>query len=148
MRVEIANKAGLGVKAVRELKKTCRRAMRAEGARRDAVLSVALLGEEEMEELNMRYKGREGCTDVLAFPMLEGSGKGFILGDLAICPAAVAAAREEYGVEKGRELSFVAAHGVLHLLGYSDEDEEGAARMDKRQREILRMAVEGRCSRR
>ncbi len=117
MRIEVRDEAGLGERAVEELRKACRRALRAEGARRDAVLSV-----------------------VLAFPMREESGEGFILGDIAICPAAVDAWREEYGVESGETLAFVAVHGVLHLLGYEDGDEEGAGRMDRRQREILRLA--------
>ncbi|MDI6829923.1 MAG: rRNA maturation RNase YbeY [Actinomycetota bacterium] len=140
MRIEVRNEAGLGERAVEELRRACRRALRAEGARRDAVLSIALLAEEEMAALNRRYTGREGATDVLAFPMREESGEGFILGDIAICPAAVDAWREEYGVESGEALAFVAVHGVLHLLGYEDGDEEGAGRMDRRQREILRLA--------
>jgi probable rRNA maturation factor len=116
--------------------------MRAEGVRKDAVLSISAMSENEIEELNRRYLSREGPTDVIAFPMGEESGDGFLLGDLAICPEYVALVKEEYAVEAGRELDFVVAHGVLHLLGYKDEDEEDASEMDRRQREILGMGEE------
>ena len=123
----------------RALKKTCMKVMRAEGVRKDAVLSISAMSEKEIEELNRRYLSREGPTDVIAFPMGEKSEEGFLLGDVAVCPEYVAALREDYAVEAGRELEFVVAHGVLHLLGYEDEDEEDASRMDRRQREILGM---------
>ena len=145
MRVEIVDAVGLGERTVEGLKKVCRRALREEGARKDAVLSLALLGEDEMAAVNLRFTGREGATDVLAFPMNEESGEGYILGDVAICPDYVAAVREDYGVGNGEELAYVAVHGVLHLLGHGDGDEEGASRMEKRQREILRITGGGRC---
>lgn len=147
MRIEVQNGVGLGKRAVRELKRACRRALREEDARRNSILSVALLGEEDMAELNRRSTGREGATDVLAFPMDEECGEGYILGDLAICPAAAYASRRDYGVEEGGELAYVAVHGVLHLLGYEDEDEKGSALMERRQREILRLSGEERCTR-
>ncbi|NPV58999.1 MAG: rRNA maturation RNase YbeY [Actinobacteria bacterium] len=147
MRIEVQNDVGLGKRAVRELKKACRRALREEGARRDSILSMALLGEEGMAELNRRSTGREGATDVLAFPMEEECAEGYILGDLAICPAVVFASRRDYGVEEGGELAYVAVHGVLHLLGYDDEDDKGAVLMERRQREILRLSGEERCTR-
>ncbi len=147
MRIFVKDETGQGGKAFASVRKACRRALREEGARRDAVLSIALLREDEMAALNRRYTGRDGSTDVLAFPMNEESDEGFILGDLALCPATIKDSRDAYDIQEGRELEFVAVHGVLHLLGYDDQDEEGAALMDKRQREILRMAAEGKCTR-
>lgn len=137
MKVAI-NRGGRAVNA-RALKKTCLKVMRAEGVRKDAVLSISTMSEKEIEELNRRYLSREGPTDVIAFPMGEESEDGFLLGDVAICPDYVAVLREDYAVEAGRELEFVVAHGVLHLLGYKDEDGEDASNMDRRQREILGM---------
>jgi len=131
------NRAGAFAASGKSLKRSCLKVMRAEGVRRDAVVSVSALDEEEISELNHRYLSRMGPTDVLAFPLGEESGDGYLLGDVLICPQHIMARREEYGVEKGRELDFVAAHGVLHLLGYEDDDEDKAAVMERRLRDIL-----------
>jgi probable rRNA maturation factor len=131
------NRAASFETSARALRKSCLRVMKAEKVRRDAVISVSALSGSEMGELNFRYLYRHGPTDVLAFPLGEESKEGYLLGDVLICPDHVWAKREEYGVKKGRELEFVAAHGVLHLLGYEDDDEEGAAVMERRLREIL-----------
>jgi len=98
------------------LRKTCLKVMRAEGVRRDAVVSVSALDENEISELNRRYLSRMGPTDVLAFPLGEESVDGYLLGDVLICPATCNGQERGIRVEKGRELDFVAAHGVLHLL--------------------------------
>jgi probable rRNA maturation factor len=134
------NQVGEYAVSGRSLKKSCLKVMRAEKVRRDAVVSVSALGEEEIGALNLRYLSRRGPTDVLAFPLGEESEEGYLLGDVLICPDHIMGKREEYGVEKGRELDFVAAHGVLHLLGYEDDNDEKAALMERRLREILGMS--------
>lgn len=136
MKVAVNRASEFAVNA-RALRKSCTKVMRAEKARRDAVISLSVVGEEEMGELNRRYLSRPGPTDVLAFPLGEESDYGYLLGDVLVCPEYVRARRKEYRVEEGKELEFVAAHGVLHLLGYDDRDEEGAAVMERRLREIL-----------
>lgn len=136
MRVAV-NRRGGSALDTRALRKTCLKALKAEGTRRDTVLSVSALSGDEIEDLNRRYLASDGPTDVIAFPMGEESKEGFLLGDVVICPEYIAGKWEEYGVEEGRELEFVAIHGILHLLGYDDQDEEGALKMDRRQREIL-----------
>ncbi len=126
----------------RALKRACIKALRAERVRRDAVLSLAFLCEGDMCDLNRRYLLRDGPTDVLAFPMEVETPGGFLLGDVVICPDYVVSRKGEYGIEDGKELEYVAIHGILHLLGYEDDDEEGALAMDRRQREILGVAGE------
>lgn len=138
MRVLINRKTRSSIDEAR-LRRACLRALREEGARQDAMVSVTALSEREMRELNRRYLGRDGATDVLAFPMLEMGGDGFLLGDVIICPAYVRRHRARYATEEGRELEMVTVHGILHLLGYEDDDAEGAEAMDRRVREILRL---------
>ncbi len=111
-------------------------------------LSVALVSEEEMRRLNSRYRGLDEPTDVLAFPMTEagdtGRGRaetGEPLGDIAICvPVAErqAAARGETLTE---ELELLAAHGLLHLLGYDDADDEAAAAMREMESHLLGRSI-------
>lgn len=142
MRVLVNRRSRSPVDAAK-LRSVCLRALREEGARPDAMVSVTALSEREMREFNRLYMGRDGATDVLAFAMGEESGGDFLLGDVLVCPAYVHRHRERYGTEKGKELELVAVHGLLHLLGYSDEDEEGAETMDRRAREILRLGKIG-----
>ena len=142
MKVKVNRAAASAIKG-RAVRRSCLKVMRAERVRRDAIVSISELEEEEMSDLNRRYLCRQGPTDVLAFPLGEESREGYLLGDVLICPGYVEACRDEYGVETGRELEFVAAHGVLHLLGYEDEDEEGTALMQRRLRDILGLAEDG-----
>lgn len=119
------------------LRRACLKALRAEGAEEGCVLSLTALTEREMAEYNQRYLAREGPTDVLVFPLGERDGERFLLGDVLICPAYIHRHRRRYGVKEGMELELVAVHGVLHLLGYDDADEEGSRAMDRRARQIL-----------
>jgi probable rRNA maturation factor len=111
--------------------------MRKEALRKDAVLSLSAVDEEEIEELNRKYLRREGPTDVIAFPMGEDCTEGYLVGDVLICPRIIFKRKKQYDVDEDRLLEFVAVHGVLHLLGYGDEDEEGWDEMDRKQRDIL-----------
>lgn len=86
-----------------------------------ATLGLMVVGAGEMAAINSRQRGIEGATDVLAFP-LDGSeledwpadGPPPELGDIVICPA-----------EAREPLETLAVHGLLHLLGYDHETDEG-----------------------
>lgn len=119
------------------LREICVRALREEGVREDALLSLTVMSKDEIEELNRRYLGGEGPTDVIAFPMGEECDEGYLLGDVVICPEVIDGSGSEYEVEGGKELEYVVVHGVLHLLGYTDDDERGWQIMDRRQRGLI-----------
>jgi probable rRNA maturation factor len=81
----------------------------------DGHLSVSLVGEDEIRELNLQHRGIDRPTDVLAFP-LDGAGEVSgprELGDVVICP------------EQSADLVEVAVHGVLHLCGMDHEEDAG-----------------------
>ena len=78
-------------------------------------LSVELVGEERIRELNRRHRGRDRPTDVLSFP-IDGPGPSAgprELGDVVICPPETS------------DLTEAAVHGVLHLCGYDHETDDG-----------------------
>ncbi|MGI6285249.1 rRNA maturation RNase YbeY [Neomoorella humiferrea] len=111
-----------------------------------AEVSLTLVDDAAIQDLNRTYRGIDAPTDVLSFALEENvpdEPVSFtpeverLLGDIVISvPAAVRQARE-YGHSLERELAFLAVHGFLHLLGYDHEGEEAAARMEARQEEIL-----------
>ncbi len=114
------------------------KALRVEQAAEDTELSLALVSPERMAELNQVYLGREGPTDVMAFPMDEGRDEGgLLLGDVVVCPREVQERREIYGVPDGEEVGYALVHGILHLLGYRHDTEVGNGEMDDRVRDIL-----------
>lgn len=99
---------------------------------------MAIVDGEEMAGLNEKYLGREGATDVLSFSLGEEDGGAYLLGDVVVCPQEAARRTELYGVGRGEEVLLALVHGILHLTGHDDEDEEGNREMDARQRALLK----------
>lgn len=94
----------------------------------DMEVSVALVGDDRISELNERYKGRREPTDVFAFPSPDAEKRDF-LGEVIIDYQQVARQAPEFGHTPQQELIFVLIHGLLHLLGYTDYTEEDKKNM-------------------
>lgn len=110
-----------------------------------AEISMVFIDDQKMAVFNERYRGIAGTTDVLSFPMLDDDDNldelqgEFLLGDIVISvPRALEQARE-YGHSLGREMLFLAVHGMLHLLGYDHEIEADAMRMRSKEKKVLDM---------
>ncbi len=129
------------------LRRVTTEALRREGVEGEIALSVVITCDEVMRELNRQFRNVDALTDVLAFgsgeegDFVTAPGGPAYLGDVVISyPRAVAQA-EEYGHSVDRELALLAAHGVLHLLGYDHVDEVERAEMWARQNETLESLV-------
>lgn len=102
-------------------------------------LSLSLVDDEEIRELNRRWRGRAGPTDVLSFSLLEGdhaSHRAGLLGDVVIGleVARKQAARRHRSLNE--EISRLMIHGVLHLLGHDHEKSEEARIMRSEERRL------------
>jgi probable rRNA maturation factor len=89
-------------------------------------VAVRCLDERQMTELNVAWRQKDAPTDVLSFPagFVGPDGRRHI-GDIAICiPVAERQAREQ-GHSLAREAGQLAVHGLLHLLGYDHERDDG-----------------------
>ncbi len=106
-----------------------------------AELSIAVVEVAEMATLNERYRGKEGPTDVLSFgcddPCPVDSDEPVTLGDVVIAPEVAEAQAAELGHTVEVELNLLLVHGILHLLGYEHDSDEGAAAMQARERVLL-----------
>ncbi|MBE0477218.1 MAG: rRNA maturation RNase YbeY [Coriobacteriia bacterium] len=104
-------------------------------------LSVALVSAEEMANLNERYRGKDGPTDVLSFPCDDPcpvvGDEPVALGDVVIAPEVAVEQAAGHGVTVEAELNLLLVHGVLHLLGYDHETDEDAAAMQAREETLL-----------
>ena len=107
---------------------------------RDGDLTILIDTPERIRTLNREFRNVDRVTDVLTFPAWEGeislSADGY-LGDIMICYDRAKEQAEEFGHSLRRELSFLAVHGVLHLLGYDHMTEADEKRMREKQTAIL-----------
>jgi probable rRNA maturation factor len=133
--------------------------LEAEGVRGDAELSMLFVDEHAIADLNKRFLGRAGPTDVLAFPIDEepveggrspdsgGTGPGYLpaeptdlptlLGDVVICPTVANRNAPDHAGTYDDEVALLVIHGILHLLGMDHTDDEEAEAMEQRERELL-----------
>jgi probable rRNA maturation factor len=110
-----------------------------DGRRDAAEVSVRLVSEREMTQLNRRYRGRKGSTNVLSFPAeLPGGIDHPLLGDIVICPAVVNREAQSQHKSLNQHWMHMLVHGCLHLLGYDHIDEVEARQMEDLETEILR----------
>ena len=111
----------------------------------DAELSILLTDDAAMSDLNRRYLGKEGPTNVLAFPMNEGPCTEGIpmLGDVAVSVDTAMEESRQSGELLERTVFRLLIHGVLHLLGHEHEKSvKGARRMRKEEERLLDLISE------
>ncbi|MGH9109515.1 MAG: rRNA maturation RNase YbeY [Acidimicrobiales bacterium] len=125
--------------------------------RGDVEVSLLFVDEEAIAALNEQFLGRQGPTDVLAFPIedeavvggrspdMGGRGPGddagdvplTLLGDVVICPAVASRNAGEHRADDDDELALLVVHGLLHLLGMDHETDPDAERMEAVERDLL-----------
>ncbi len=124
----------------------------------DAEMSVIFVDEQAMTDLNERFLGGAGPTDVLAFPMDDdvapggrqpdqgGRGPGSpseaddpptVVGDVVVCPSVAHRQAVEHGHPDADEIALLVVHGVLHLLSYDHAEAGETEAMRARERELL-----------
>ena len=129
------------------IRKTILETLDYEGMENDAEVSVTFVDDEGIRELNKKFRNMDKPTDVLSFPLLDYEGESeepffdelcHNLGDIVISLERAMAQANEFGHSFEREVAFLTAHSMLHLLGYDHElSEEDDADMRKRQNDIM-----------
>jgi probable rRNA maturation factor len=144
--VELVDETGAASPGHRELvRAVALRALRAEGLEGEYEVTLTIVPDGRMRELNRDHRGIDSVTDVLSFPLTEPDGAGFVLppaepthlGDVVVALAQARRQAADYGHSLERELAYLTAHGILHLLGYDHERETDRQRMRAREEEIL-----------
>jgi probable rRNA maturation factor len=91
-------------------------------------VTVAFVSDRAMRELNRRWRGKRGTTDVLSFPAGQDEFEkveGSTLGDVVISVEQAGRQAAEHGLRFETEVAQLILHGVLHLCGYDHETDEG-----------------------
>ena len=111
----------------------------------DPIISVSLVSDELIHQINNDYRHIDRVTDVISFAFNDGedrkslyqSNSLVVLGDIYICIDQAKRQAEEYGHSLDREMKFLFVHGLLHLLGYDHMKKEDEEIMFPLQEEIL-----------
>ncbi|GAB6071711.1 rRNA maturation RNase YbeY [Venenivibrio stagnispumantis] len=94
-------------------------------------ISISLVDDETMRNLNREWRGKDKTTDVLSFPMEDefGISKYRLLGDVIISLPYAEKQAKEIGYTIEEEIIRLLTHGILHLLGYDHETSEEDAKI-------------------
>lgn len=107
----------------------------------DGEFNVIIVTSDFIHELNKNYRNIDRVTDVISFALEDDKTFNLdnyrVLGDIYICLDKVKSQALEYGHSFKRELSFLAVHGLLHLLGYDHMTKEEEEVMFSKQEEVL-----------
>ena len=138
--VQIASQAS-GLPSARDVRAWVRSALVCAGPNVCGDVSVRVVDEDEMRNLNRDYREQDKATNVLAFPAGDVTGlpqdEGQQLGDIVVCAGVVAREAGEQGKQPPDHWGHMLVHGTLHLLGYDHVTESGAVEMERLEREIL-----------
>lgn len=101
-------------------------------------LTVRIVAENEMRELNKTYRNKDGLTNVLSFPFeADVPMETTLLGDIVVCAAVVNREAIEQHKPLPAHWAHLVIHGTLHLLGFDHLDDEQAAIMESREIQLL-----------
>lgn len=108
----------------------------------DAELSILVVDDRQIAQLNRRYLNREGSTNVISFSMRQGEFSDIVpnlLGDVVISADTAYREAQNAGISLQDRIDQLLIHGSLHLLGYDHENTEADARiMEKKTDELLK----------
>ncbi len=121
-----------------------RNVLRTEGVHGAAEMALTFVDEVTIADLNRRYMGSDGPTDVLSFPIdgelrhsPEAGDMPLMLGDVVICPVVAARNAPDHAGNLEDEIALLVVHGILHLLGFDHMEDEERRVMQAREQDLL-----------
>jgi rRNA maturation RNase YbeY len=102
------------------------------------LIAVVLTTDDRLQQLHREYMGIDSPTDVITFPSDPMEGGSDAGGDIVISVDRAEEQGSEAGLSKDEEIEFLIVHGLLHLCGWDDHDENDRVRMLAYQTELIR----------
>lgn len=130
------------------VRRCCNAALRLENFPEDAEISVSFVDNDEIRQLNSQHRNIDAVTDVLSFPLGENGvydhndTGAAMLGDIVISMPKAVEQAELYGHSLQREVGYLTAHSMFHLLGY-DHVNGGVEAVHMREKEETVMTMLG-----
>ncbi|MGG1230820.1 rRNA maturation RNase YbeY [Bacillus halotolerans] len=145
--IDIVDETGsVSEEMLKEVENLLQFAAELEGVQDQAEVSVTIVTNEDIQQINKEYRGKDTPTDVISFALEEegedeveivGAEMPPVLGDIIISADRTREQAEEYNHSFKRELGFLAVHGFLHLLGYDHMTKEEEEEMFTKQKDLL-----------
>lgn len=139
-----------------EIQKVIAKCLEVEKVPYESEISLTVVDKEEIRSINHEYRDIDRATDVLSFPQIDPESNGIIdwekldetevmnydtnhimLGDIVLCYEVADEQAKSYGHPLKREVCFLVAHSMFHLLGYDHMNEEDEKLMIAKQNEVL-----------
>lgn len=126
-----------------EICSDCDLVLAEEGVDRDCLVSVSVVGNDEIRSLNAEWRGRDAVTDVISLECERPDDPDLApdepceLGDIVLAPARIAEQSVGFGTTPADECRLLLVHGMLHLLGYDHVEEDEALAMEAREDELV-----------
>lgn len=126
-----------------------KKALEEEKLTRDVEVSITLTDDPTIKDINYNYRNINEVTDVLSFPQIDWAeddmpngytrlpGEDMILGDIVISVDRLISQAREYNHSLDRELGFLLAHSMFHLLGYDHMSKADEKEMISKQEKVL-----------
>jgi probable rRNA maturation factor len=127
------------------IRRCCNAVLRMENFEGSVTISIAFVNNQQIQHLNKKYRNKDVPTDVLSFPLKEKNGiydmdlstGEKLLGDIVISIERAIEQAKKYGHSVQREVAYLAAHSVLHLLGYDHESGMSKVHMREKEEKIM-----------
>lgn len=123
------------------IKEVIKESLSIENKSMDYEISVSFVNNEEIKDLNNRFRGKDTETDVLSFPMedtVEIEGQIPILGDIVISAEKAEEQAKDFNHSLKREIAYLTAHSMFHLIGYDHLTEDDKSMMRNKEKEVMK----------
>lgn len=123
------------------LENVVRECLMVEGVGTDYEVSITFVDDKEIHRLNKMYRDVDNSTDVLSFPIYDEEDDvpyTPLLGDIVISLATAKRQSEEFGHSVEREVAYLTAHSMFHLLGYDHLDEDEKMEMREKEKQAMK----------
>lgn len=127
------------------LERVVNKSLEIENIDNDIEVSISFVDNNEIKYLNKNFRGKDTDTDVLSFPqydnqeLLKDQNNMVVLGDIVISLEKAKEQAQEYGHSFEREVAFLTAHSMFHLLGYDHNTEENTKDMRSKEEKVLEL---------
>lgn len=141
MNLIIANQTDQNIDMDEKLESVVKTVLETEGLSLDYEVSITFVDKGEIHKLNKEFRNVDRPTDVLSFPMDEDffiEGVDTMLGDIVICMDVANDQAKDFGHSLDREIMYLTAHSMLHLLGYDHLEEDEKTHMRAREKEVMK----------
>lgn len=139
IRLKVFNISRCGFLSKRKLETVVKAVLRSFGIY-DGELTITFATDKEIKPLNRHYRKRNAPTDVLSFAMRDGrriAKDSWMLGDIVISAGRAKAQARAFNTSFKEEIQLYIIHGILHLLGYDDEEPAAEKKMRAKEKELM-----------